>query len=583
MNLLGFRIRNYKSIVDTEWRDLSGDGVTALIGENESGKSAILEALLAFDSSELSSEGLRDEGVPSVTCSFKAPGSLWRQLEEEGLQLPPGFEQAVKEDRGRINVCSTWDPGDLERVLTLEQPCLLSLIDDNEDAYASDDEAENDVRAASSAEIAEAIWRWAPKFIWFRDETSVLPNEMNIASILNEDESANGYFGVQNFLKVAGVKNQDLKTLASRGRARQLDAAERWSKTVTADLHEFWSQEIGEDDKVMVECNFVPVEEGSRAPGYLAFLLKDSTGRVSFSQRSQGFRWFLSFYLQLKARSAEQHPVVYLMDEPGSSLHAKAQDNVLGVFGSLPEEVQVVYSTHSPWLVDPQKTSRVLAIQRRRRGERDTQVIDAVGLATASKDTLFPLIEAMGADLRSNSVVQQRDNVLLEEPSASYYWRAFLHLVGDGERKAHFIGDHGGADKVPGLVSMFSAWGLKFIVVLDGDAKGEAVKKTLVEQYLGLEKGVMLLGDCHGIEDVFEQADYLIHVLERPDLKIQGRNSTHAKRTPKAVVAGRFLRKVTKGTVTMEGLQQATQDRIRSLTRELGSMLDGEDAAAEGA
>lgn len=581
MGVLGFHVRNYKSIVDTGWRDFSSDGVTALIGENESGKSALLEALLAFDTGELSVDGLRDDNPPMVACSFQVDDSLWEHLESEKVRLPDGFVDSVLADRCRVNLLSVWDPGDLNRELTLEQSCLTNLFLSSEERGGSEDDPD-DIPIATPEEVAVAIWRWSPKFIWFRDDSSILPDEMNISAILNSDTNASGYDGVMNFLQVADARIDAVKRLMSRSPAKQFDATESWSTTVTANFHEFWSQEIGAGDKVEVECRFVPVADGPRSPGYLAFLLKDATGRGPFGQRSQGFRWFLSFYLQLKARATSPYPVLYLLDEPGSSLHGRAQDNVLGVFSSLPEAVEVVYSTHSPWLVDPTRTPRVLAIQRRKSGKRDTQVIDALKLASASKDTLFPLLHAMGADLRSNCVVQQRDNVLLEEPSAAYYWRAFLHLVGEGERKAHFIGDHGGADKVPGLVSMFEAWGLGFVTVLDGDTKGESVKKTLVEQYLGEDDRIMLLDGCAGIEDVFSQEDYLIHVIEDPAAKISGRNSSHAKRTPKAVLAKRFLSKVEEGTISMKNLTLETQDRVSKFAARLTDLLDGSPSAPTG-
>jgi len=48
MKLKKFRIKNYKSIKDSDWCWLASD-VTTLAGKNESGKSGILEALRDFD------------------------------------------------------------------------------------------------------------------------------------------------------------------------------------------------------------------------------------------------------------------------------------------------------------------------------------------------------------------------------------------------------------------------------------------------------------------------------------------------------------------------------------------------------
>ena len=45
MRLNAFKIKNFRSIVDTGFRDLSPDGISLIVGQNESGKSSILEAM----------------------------------------------------------------------------------------------------------------------------------------------------------------------------------------------------------------------------------------------------------------------------------------------------------------------------------------------------------------------------------------------------------------------------------------------------------------------------------------------------------------------------------------------------------
>ena len=71
MQLLSFRIKNFRSIVDTGWHQLAHDNITSLIGQNESGKTSILEALKAFHDGRLIEDMLRsDLSMPVVTCKF---------------------------------------------------------------------------------------------------------------------------------------------------------------------------------------------------------------------------------------------------------------------------------------------------------------------------------------------------------------------------------------------------------------------------------------------------------------------------------------------------------------------------------
>jgi predicted ATP-dependent endonuclease of OLD family len=74
MKLIAFRIRNFRSIVDTGWQNLSPDNITCLIGQNESGKTSVLEGLRVFYSGIISEDVLRsDLSLPEVSCRFSIP------------------------------------------------------------------------------------------------------------------------------------------------------------------------------------------------------------------------------------------------------------------------------------------------------------------------------------------------------------------------------------------------------------------------------------------------------------------------------------------------------------------------------
>ena len=89
MKLIAFRIRNFRSIVDTEWQNLSPDNITCLIGQNESGKTSVLEALKVFHSGIISEDVLRsDLSLPEVSCRFSIPeGWLLKMTENPGAEL----------------------------------------------------------------------------------------------------------------------------------------------------------------------------------------------------------------------------------------------------------------------------------------------------------------------------------------------------------------------------------------------------------------------------------------------------------------------------------------------------------------
>jgi predicted ATP-dependent endonuclease of OLD family len=89
MKLSAFRIRNFRSIVDTGWQNLSPDNITCLIGQNESGKTSVLEGLKVFYTGIISEDVLRsDLSMPEISCRFSIPkGWLLEVTDNPGSEL----------------------------------------------------------------------------------------------------------------------------------------------------------------------------------------------------------------------------------------------------------------------------------------------------------------------------------------------------------------------------------------------------------------------------------------------------------------------------------------------------------------
>ena len=81
---------------------------------------------------------------------------------------------------------------------------------------------------------------------------------------------------------------------------------------------------------------------------------------VELENRSTGLQWFLSFYLVFLVESQGDHEgAILLLDEPGLSLHPLAQRDLSAFFDGLTKTNQILYTTHSPFLVDPDRLDRV--------------------------------------------------------------------------------------------------------------------------------------------------------------------------------------------------------------------------------
>ena len=98
--------------------------------------------------------------------------------------------------------------------------------------------------------------------------------------------------------------------------------------------------------------------------------------RIELESRSTGLQWFFSFYLVFLVESEQHHQnAILLLDEPGVTLHPLAQKDLFQFFENLAQNNQILYTTHSPFMVDSNHLERVRSIY-----------IDADGKTVASPD-----------------------------------------------------------------------------------------------------------------------------------------------------------------------------------------------------
>jgi hypothetical protein len=131
----------------------------------------------------------------------------------------------------------------------------------------------------------------------------------------------------------------------------------------------------------------------------LVFTIQDRTGtEYTFSERSSGLKYFLSYLIQSRSHEPPpDHSEILLMDEPDTYLSAEAQQDLLKIFDAFAQPqstdrpVQVVYVTHSPFLIDKNHAERVRVLEKGK-GFDGTRVI-----RNAAQNHYEPLRTAFGA------------------------------------------------------------------------------------------------------------------------------------------------------------------------------------------
>src|SRR3989338_1786068 len=585
MKLQAFRIKNFRSIRNTGWQNFSPDNITGLIGQNEAGKTTILEGLYSFPTAEISEDVIRSDGtLPEVSLSFQVS---WDEVKGlfDGRTLPKRLAKVIGSKK-RINITRSWTEADSEGTLSLEETELSALFPpQSEETKPTEQEGEalsenEETTEVTEEEFIDAIFDKTPDFEFFEDFASLLPDTIDLEDLQNKNVKAQGYKGALNLLAIAGI---DLDFLQKSDRRILENRIDKINKNVSANFREFWRQKVGRTNKISIEFELKHHDNGQGANAgkpYLVFWIVDGEEKLYPRQRSKGVRWFTSFYLQLKASSLAESAgnQVFLLDEPGGSLHARAQEDVIKVFEDIRNKGQGIYTTHSPYLITLKTVYRLLAVQRANEDDdkSETLVLDAHKLGSASTDTLSPLYTLMGADFSHQQAIRKENNILLEEISAYYYLTSFWKLT-KSERTVHFL-PATGASNIPQLSNLFLGWGLDFGVVVDDDSTGRGIYNELKRDLFmdddeAAKKRMIKIKDCVGIEDIFTVSDFKKHVLEETSTSIKGKNSDFMRGKSKAFYALKFMLKVQDGKLDKSSLQKETQTSIGTLIRSIEALL----------
>jgi len=348
------------------------------------------------------------------------------------------------------------------------------------------------------------------------------------------------------FLEYAGTTIEELRDAAKyEDLVAQCEGA---SNDITDEIFDFWSQ--NEALAVKIELN-----EGRREDlppfnsGRIAKIRIENQhhrASVPLSERSAGFVWFFSFLAQFKQLKKSTGKAIILLDEPGLTLHGKAQSDLLRYIESriLPEH-QVIYTTHSPFMVPAQRLADVRVVEDvvdyrepRRPVVKGTKV--SADVLSVDKDTLFPLQAHLGYEI-TQSLFVGKHSLLVEGPSDVVYLQVISRALQargrtglDGEWT---ICPTGGLDKVWSFASLFSGNNLNIAVLCDYGS-GDKSKVERLRQSQILKTGrVLTATDFTGktesdVEDLFAPALYC--ELVNQALGLRGGNAITVKKAEAA-------------------------------------------------
>ena len=551
-------IHKYKSFL-TEQKFTVEDQITRIVGKNESGKTALLEAIAKSNYFEDNAEfrfdkdldyprgeliKVRNSNPEVITCEYELSDENIKIIEDAfavGIVSQSSFSETyyynnTSETTGisvSFDVFKTWlitsfDVGDQGKELINQADSftvLESTVSANLNLPGMEKIKKEIDKIKSKAKdwedpLEEYIYKTyiephIPKLWYFSDYFS-LPYRINLNEFANGNQSGSlsqeEYKIAKALFELSGLQISEIQSEENfEAFKAQLEAT---SNAITDDMFEYWS--TNQNLAIRFE-----IEHAPNNVRYLNIRIYNSKHRVTLplKNRSKGFLWFFSFLVWFsKIQGDKKKKYILLLDEPGLSLHASAQHDLLRFIDEkLAPEYQVIYTTHSPFMIDSLKLNEVRTVYDTQNPKVGSVVSDAV--EEKDSDTLFPLQAALGYTIAQNLYVSPK-NLLVEGISDLVYLNHFSAILKENGREG--LADDitivpvGGADKIATFISLMRGNELSTVCVLDTftDQKAEAHLKRMIEEKIIADKKIIfyhtiLNQDFADIEDLFSKEEYL--------------------------------------------------------------------------
>lgn len=359
-----------------------------------------------------------------------------------------------------------------------------------------------------------------PKFLYFSDY-DILPGKLNLADLKQRLKAANADPGnahkqiepkhkaVLALLRMAEVELEDFDNDTSYEELKsQIEAV---SISLTDQVLEFWKQNEDLEVEIDIRTDSSDASPFNNGPNiYLRIKNRRHRGvSTPFDQRSRGFIWFFSFLVWFDSVQHQIDPsgrnsgknLILLLDEPALALHALAQTDFLNYIDNLSKDHQVIYTTHSPFMVHSDRLHQVRVVEDKVK----IGTIISDNLSGSDPRTIFPLQAALGWNLAQNLFVTKY-NLLVEGISELSILQAMSTFIESKGNKGLIdnatIVPVGGLSNVATFVSLLGANGLNLTILHDYNGKPDQKLESLIQQKLLKKRSVFNFSQFRDISTI---------------------------------------------------------------------------------
>lgn len=560
IKLTRVEINKFKSIQTVQSVEIES-GITTVVGMNESGKTNFLTAIaktnyfnddndFKFDitqdypRNELIDFQHSDEDCKIIECFYEIQQELLDEIEEEigkdvlgSKKFSYTWTYKNKTSFTGINAnikkylenivddysLSKETKQSIKKVSKLKEIDAIQQVEDDEDLpnfkkYVKGiidggfPSWENELEAYIAKTLVKPNM---PKF-WYFDDYYPLPGKININKLKNQPPTTEKDKTSVALFELARIKPDDILNSTEKDYEKFIAQLEASSNKITSEIFKYWSTNKNLDIEFKIQSVSNPQGQQEKV---LDIRVKSQRHKITLplDRRSKGFNWFFSFIIWFsKIQADKSSDYVLLLDEPGLNLHASAQSDLLKFFEELSKKYQVIYTTHSPFMVESEHLQRV-----RTCFETEAGTVISDSIQEKDPNTLFPLQAALGYDIAQNLFVS-KNNLLVEGPADLIYLTLMSSIL-EADKKTH-LNDNitiipvGGLDKVTTFISLLRGSKLNVACLLDTftDQKGKQKVDDLIRNKIIKEKSIRFFNEFSNngkniadIEDLFDKEEYL--------------------------------------------------------------------------
>lgn len=491
MKYLSFTIKKYRAIEKDLIVSLEKHRLVPIIGINECGKTTILRAIFAFD--------YHNDSFDKNIHHLEDVNNLYKAGQKNEAKISAQIKISWQEFKKILNDENVKSEAGINSYKRKEPSFLQSLtITRNLVSKTYDIESSTFTNTGLNHKICKLIVNRLPYILYFDDFRDSFPEEIEVKD--EERDKPEGWVAIIERLFEKTDENFSIFDLETDPRERK-SIISKVQNALNSTLTKEWQNfKLGEGDALKINIEYVPKEKIGETikPAKIKFeiLETDSEGESHFfyvRDRSKGFFWFFNFVMKLefnpKVISNEGVDAVYLLDEPGSYLHAAAQTKLCKKLKELSTNNCVIYCTHSHYLLDPE----IIPISSIKIADKEKSSFNISLLSvyeynpSSNKNAFQPIYDALSIK-PFLSDLYQNDKVIIVEGIYDYYC---LNMFLGGKIK--YLPSQN-ADSIKYYISLMIGWSVSFNALWDNDSEGRSCRKEAIKVFGNeLENKMILL------------------------------------------------------------------------------------------